>query len=244
MDIDALVSEICRRVQERMESYETQEINCGNSQCQEKPKLLILNSAHGTSCHELLESPRLTEYYDTDCALLKEYDCDMTCYEVVIAYDLSNESLGKIANGIFDNGYTHLFGKALLSGKKIFLPEEEVELYQYRKKSPKLYYQRLSANLKLLQDSGVVIAPNWEIQNLILTGRPPDGESEANCSGGLENRDVVQREMCISKHIITEKDIAAARGEKAEIIKVEPRAILTDLAKEYADKQKIMILRR
>lgn len=240
MDIDALVSEIYRRVQERMESYEVQEVHCCNSQCQEKPKLLILNGAHGNECHELLESPRLAEYYDTECALLKEYDCDIACYEAVIAYDLTNESLGKIVNGIFDNGYTQLFGEALLSGKKIFLPEEEVELYRYRKKAPKLYYQRLSANLKLLQDSGVVIAPNWELQTLILTGRPPD----TACSDEVENTDVVQREISISKHIITEKDIAAAHREKAGIIKVEPRAILTDLAREYADKQKIMILKR
>jgi len=75
---------------------------------------------------------------------------------------------------------------------------------------------------------------------LILTGRPPD----TACSDEVENPDLVQREISISKHIITEKDIAAAHREKAGIIKVEPRAILTDLAREYADKQKIMILKR
>lgn len=231
MDIDTLVSEICRRVQDKMEAFEEQEARCKSSQGQVNPKLLILTRAHGTRCHEALESSRLAEYYELDCALQEDYDCDIACYEAVIAYNLSNEVLGKIANGIFDNGYTRLFGEALLSGKKVFLPREEVELYQYRDKAPALYYKRLLSNLKLLMDSGVVIAPNQELQTIILTGNPGSNIPE-------------EKEICIAKHIITEKDITAAHEERAEVIAVDIKAILTDLAKEYANKQKIAIVRK
>lgn len=243
MDIDALVSEICKRVQERVDAYEAQEDKCSSSQADDMPKLLILTGAHGTICHEALECPKLAEYYKAECALLKEYDCDLAKYEAVIAYTMTNEALGKIANGIFDSGYTRLFGEALLSGKKIFLPEEEIELFKYRDKAPALYYRRLEENLKLLQQSGVVIASNNEIQSLILTGQPAAAKEAANCCVAPAEA-APGKEIVISKRVITEKDVTAAHGEKATAIVVGPKAILTDLAREYANKRRITILRQ
>lgn len=75
--------------------------------------------------------------------------------EGVIAFTLTNEALGKIANGIFDTDYTRRFGTALLLGKRIFIAEEEVELYRYKDTAPAGYYSRLEENLKFLQQNGV-----------------------------------------------------------------------------------------
>ena len=63
-----------------------------------------------------------------------------------------NEALGKIANGIFDTDYTRRFGTALLLGKRIFIAEEEVELYRYKDTAPAGYYSRLEENLKFLHN--------------------------------------------------------------------------------------------
>lgn len=112
MDIDALVNEICRKVQEKITTMEKQQ------DTDDRPKILILTNAHGTTCHQTLECRELGEYYRTECALMKNYECDMADYEAVIAYTLTNEALGKIANGIFDDGYTKLFGEAILSGRR------------------------------------------------------------------------------------------------------------------------------
>lgn len=252
--LDILVNEICKRVQERLDALDMQGGRI--SEASDKPKLLILTQEHGTICHEALECPKLAEYYQTECALLKEYACDMQDYEAVIAYNLTNEALGKIANGIFDNGYTRLFGTALLTGKKIFIPEEEVELFRYRNQAPILYYRRLEENLKLLRGSGVVIAANKDLQSLILTGQPGESSSErtvvAEKPAAAPEKPVVseeqpeaeQKEICISKKVITEKDITAAHGEKALVVVVQPKAILTDLAKEYAKKHRMTIVRR
>ena len=86
----------------------------------------------GCSFSPVLESKKLAECYRVECALLKEEDCDVASYEGVIAFTLTNEALGKIANGIFDTDYTRRFGTALLLGKRIFIAEEEVELYRYK----------------------------------------------------------------------------------------------------------------
>ncbi|MCI5649488.1 MAG: hypothetical protein ACI4EG_08680 [Fusicatenibacter sp.] len=269
MDIDLLVNEICKRVQEKISAMEQpgaveqERVDEGK---EEKPKILILTSAHGTICHEALECRRLGEYYQTECALLKEYQCNPADYEAVIAYTLTNEALGKIANGIFDGPYVKLFGEAILAGKKIFVPEEEVELYRYRDSAPKAYYERIESGLKLLKQSGVVIAKQKELLSLIL-----DGQSSANteicgeckaehCNETAAKREEsrsdavketpvdvpeeAEREICIFKHVITEKDVTAADSAKAKTLVVDTKAILTDLAKEYASKRKIVVVRR
>ena len=238
MDIDALVAEICRRVQEKLD-------DCGEVSASVEgtplPKLLVLTDAHGEECHKTLECRKLAEYYQTECALLKEYDCRIEEYEAVVAYTLTNEALGKIAWGIMDTGYTRLFGQALLAGKKVFIPKEEVELYRYRETAPAAYYQRMEQNLRLLLDSGVVIAPREELAEMLLTGET--AAAEETVSSCAEEPEVEEKEYTLYKKVITEKDVTAAHGEKATIVVVPQKAILTDLAKEYARKRNIQILR-
>lgn len=271
MDMDALVSEICRRVQEKISALEAADPENGA-----RPKILILTAEHGTACHAMLEDKRLLECYDTECALLAEYRCSMEAYEAVIAYTLSNEALGKIAHGIFDSGYTRLFGEALLAGKKIYLPEEAVELYRSRQSAPKAYYGCLEANLEMLKASGVVIAPQERIPELILHGeacRQTSGSQEgqpqepgtcsqsadgaqrektkacsaqetARTDGTAQEEAAPVKEAAIVKKIITEKDMIALGNDRVQRVLVGERAILTDLAKEYAARHKITIQRR
>ena len=135
MELDAMISEICRKVQERVSELEKEEASAEPAAVpseDNRPALLILAEDHGMRCHPVLESKKLAECYRVECALLKEEDCDVASYEGVIAFTLTNEALGKIANGIFDTDYTRRFGTALLLGKRIFIAEEEVELYRYK----------------------------------------------------------------------------------------------------------------
>lgn len=153
-----MISEICRKVQERVAELEKEEASAEPAAVpseDNRPALLILAEDHGMRCHPVLESKKLAECYRVECALLKEEDCDVASYEGVIAFTLTNEALGKIANGIFDTDYTRRFGTALLLGKRIFIAEEEVELYRYKDTAPAGYYSRLEENLKFLQQNGV-----------------------------------------------------------------------------------------
>ena len=112
-----MISEICRKVQERVAELEKEEASAEPAAVpseDNRPALLILAEDHGMRCHPVLESKKLAECYRVECALLKEEDCDVASYEGVIAFTLTNEALGKIANGIFDTDYTRRFGTALL----------------------------------------------------------------------------------------------------------------------------------
>ena len=71
MDFNALVDEIVARVAAKMEAAGDEACPCGEAG-DGKPGLLILTQEHGSVCHSMLESPRLLEYYRTDCALMKE----------------------------------------------------------------------------------------------------------------------------------------------------------------------------
>lgn len=237
MELDAMISEICRKVQERVAELEKEE----EAKAEDgRPALLILAEDHGMRCHPMLESKKLGECYRVDCALLKE-NCDVASYEGVIAFTLSNESLGKIANGIFDNDYTRRFGTALLLGKRIFIAEEEVELYRYKDTAPAGYYSRLEENLKFLQQNGVTIVPADQLEDAVL------GDETATVAPKeepvVEKQPVSGKTVKIEKRILTERDVISAREEKAACIVVGKKAILSDLAKEYARKYQINIVR-
>lgn len=249
MELDAMISEICRKVQERVAELEKEEASAEPAAVpseDNRPALLILAEDHGMRCHPVLESKKLAECYRVECALLKEEDCDVASYEGVIAFTLTNEALGKIANGIFDTDYTRRFGAALLLGKRIFIAEEEVELYRYRDTAPAGYYSRLEENLKFLQQNGVTIVPLDQLEAVVLGENVPE-ETEAapkkEESTGEKEQPVSGSTLRLEKRIITERDVISAREGKAACILVGKKAILSDLAKEYAKKYGISIAR-
>lgn len=234
MELELLISEICGKVKERMEALEQSE-----AKCSDKPRLFLISQDHGTLCHPTLESRELLEYYCVDCMLLQDKTLESAPYEGVIAYTLTNEALGKLANGIFDTDYTRAFGKALLLGKRIFVPEEEVELYRYRDTAPEGYYNRLAENLKFLENNGVTIVPDCELIQTILGGQTRNEESAKP-----EKAQKPEKIVHLTKKVITERDMIAAREEQASCVTVEPKAILTDLAKEYGRRYHIKLERK
>ena len=177
MNTDLLLQEICKRVQEKLQTIEQETL----------PSILVLTEDHGSLCHETLENSKLCQYYRMECALLAQYQCSIENYEAVVVYTMSNEALGKIAHGIFDNGFTRLFGQALLEGKKIYLSQEGIELYRYKNTAPQAFYQRLEENLELLKKSGVIITAHSQIAEQILNGQKEEAveEEQPVCS---ENR--------------------------------------------------------
>lgn len=233
MNTDLLLQEICKRVQEKLQTIEQETL----------PSILVLTEEHGSLCHETLENSELCQYYRMECALLAQYQCSIENYEAVVVYTLSNEALGKIAHGIFDNGFTRLFGQALLEGKKIYLSQEGIELYRYKNTAPQAFYHRLLENLELLKKSGVVIAAHSQIAEQILNKQKEEAAEEEQpvCS---ENRQEEVTEMVLDKKIITEKDMIPLGNQHIRQVIIREKAILSDLAKEYAAKHNILIQRR
>ena len=256
MDFDALVSAIVSRVAEKIEQE-----SCA------KPKLLILTQEHGDVCHAMLESPRICAQYQTECALMNDYQVKMEDYEGVLLFNLTTDAMVRIATGVCGTPYTDLVSKALLLGKPVWLPHEQVELFQYEATAAPMYYGMLRKRLTLLEQSGVILCAQDELEDKVLAGSPerpatPIQETCETCGACAEAEapvvaaepavkaeepapveETVRKELTLNKRVITERDITEAATSGVTVIRVGKRAILTDLAKEYAHNQKLEIVR-
>lgn len=120
---------------------------------------------------------------------------------------------------------------ALLCGKKIYVPEEDVELYHYRKTAPREYYGKLEANLELLKKSGVEILPNEQIGPAILGSECCTSSTEVEVSAKAEKKD-----LAFEKRVLSEMRQCMAPQGKVNSHSCERKDNRTDLAKDYAKK--------
>ena len=252
MDFDALVNEIVARVAAKLEENEG---TASTVVSDDKPRLLILTQQHGDFCHTMLESARLGEYYRTECALLQDYDCDPASYEAVILFGLTNEALGKLAGGVCDTPFTTLAQKLILAGKKIFVPSEEIELYQYEQTAPPAYYAMMESKLTFLKSAGFTVCPKAQLESAILGGEStaaavaPSGAAPAPMAPApvpvpvVETASATPVEATVSKRVVSEKDMIAACRPGVTVLRVQHNAIITDLARDYAKMRRIEIIR-
>jgi len=164
MDFNLLVEEILARVSEHLAN---DNVNGEKNPVKDKAKLLVLTECHGTNCHDLLDNSNLQKNYHMECALERGHNCNVADYEAVVLYNLSIDALGKLASGICDTPYISLATKAILMGKKIFVPNEEVELYSYKDTTPYTYYSMMNEKLKRLSNSGVIFCKKEDIEKFI-----------------------------------------------------------------------------
>ena len=240
MDHNAIVDEILRRVAEKISEAE----GC----CAGKPGLLILTQDHGTDCHATLESEALKASYRTDCALMHHYEVDLDDYAAVVLFNLSCDAMAALASGACDTAYTRLASKAILSGKKVYVPTEEVELYQYKETAPAAYYNMMQQKLDLLVASGVVICAQASLEQVILGSETPAPVPAAApvsaapaCAAPAACSEV--KEVRIDKRVLTEKDLIEANMDGVTKVYIGEKTIITALAKDAAKDRGMTIVR-
>lgn len=242
--LDEIVSRVAAKLAQAGETGESCSCTCPCSAEAEKPGLLVLTQEHGECCHTMLESEILKTRFRTECALLNDYQTDLSAIQAVVLYGLTNEALAKLAGGICDTPYTRLAAQAILTGKQVYVPSEEVELYRYADTAPAPYYAMLQDKLKLLMDSGVMVCPQNDLENVIVGVPAP--EAECPCARPAETAKSGARpakEVVISKRVLTERDVSEASAAQVTCIRVSAKCILTDLAKDYAKVHGICLIK-
>lgn len=240
MDHSKLIDEIVSRVAARLAEAEPGAAaceTCGSCSDAAKPGLLILTQRHGEVCHGALESEGLKSRFRTDCALLHEYQVQVADYDVVVLYQLTNEDLGKLACGVCDTPYTKLATQAILLGKRIYVPTEEVELFRYAATAPAAYYAMMKEKLDLLTRSGLVICAQGNLERAILSGGPCCAPSApaAPCSPIADRPEpAAGQELTLTKRVLTERDVSAAVEGRYSCIRLPAKSIVTALAKDCA----------
>ena len=243
MDHNAIVDEILRRVAEKISEAE----GC----CAGKPGLLILTQDHGTDCHATLESEALKASYRTDCALMHHYEVDLDDYAAVVLFNLSCDAMAALASGACDTAYTRLASKAILSGKKVYVPTEEVELYQYKETAPAAYYNMMQQKLDLLVASGVVICAQASLEQVILGSASPVPAAAAPVRAAAPAEPAPapaaacceERAVRVNKRVLTEKDLIEANMSGVTEVHIGGKTIVTALAKDAAKDRGMTIVR-
>jgi ethanolamine utilization protein len=238
MDKNRLVDEILERVSVKLADLESR------NSITNKKRILILAEQHGTKCHELLDNSNLQTCLHTECALLKEYNCDIMDYDAVVIYHLSINALSKLASGVCDTPFISLASKAILMGKKVVIPNEEIELNQYEQTAPSAYYAMMNEKLRLLKDSGVIFCSYSDVESILMGDcqKPACCVKETNSineTNPMKERKTVK----VDKKIITERDLKKFELESLDSICINSNSILTDLAKDYLNYKKIEIVR-
>ncbi len=231
-------SELVREIVARVSAY----LEAGS---REKQKLVILNHKSEELCHSAFRCPKLNAYYELDCAMQNGYKVDMEEAAGVMVFDLTNDQLSRITAGICDSPYASVVEKAMLLNKPVFVPREEVELLQYDTTTP--YGQMMLEKLRLLEKLGVIIAPYDQLLPIVLdkTGNAGSRNEKPSASPAMEaavTALLVKEKVC-AKKVITEKDLVAAQREGYTRLLIEKKAIITDLAKEYAHSHGIELIR-
>lgn len=235
MDLSNNLDEIVARVLAKIGNAELEDESCPL-----KPKLMVLTQKHGDECHRIYESGALSAKYQVDCALSADYEMDPAGYEAVVLFNLTNDALSAIAGGCGGSGFVRLAARSLLLGKKIYVPRQEVELYSYAETAPAAFYGMMKAKLDFLSSCGVVFCELDELENAICGDARPAAAETASRGAPDAPRG---GEITLAKRVVTEKDVVRAVSEHAGTIRTGERAIVTDLAKEYARERGVVILR-
>ena len=254
MDHNAMVEEIMRRVAAKLSAAEECCAAEAAAPCEEgKPGLLVLTQDHGTDCHATLDSEALKAHYATDCALMHHYEVDLDAYEVIVLFDLSCDAMAALASGACDTAYSRLASKAILSGKKVYVPTEEVELYRYKESAPAAYYSMMQQKLDLLVASGVVICAEAGLEQAILGGAaaPAPQPAAAPVVAPLAASSTLapmphqgeEKEVRIDKRVLTEKDLIEANMDGVTRVHIGEKTIVTALAKDAAKDRGMTLIR-
>ena len=184
----------------------------------------------------MLKCEKLKARFRVDCASLQSEPAELDSYGVVVLTGLTNEALAKLALGLCDTPYTRLAAQAILTGKRVYVPTEEVELYRYASTAPAAYYAMMKERLDLLLTSGVVVCSKHNLEGLLLGG----AACEAAPAEGSAARE--EKLVHVTKRVLTERDIRDAAAEKVTCIHVPAKCILTALAKDCAKEHGIRLV--
>ena len=243
--IEQVVARVIQKVQENEGAPAGECPQCCADNSTGKPGLLILTQDHGEHGHQMLESARLKERFATSCALMADYNCDLTGIDTVIIYQFTIDAMSKLASGICDTPYLQLLSQALLTGKHIYVPKEEVELFDYVSTAPAVYYAMLEEKLRVLTASGLVVCPKADMEDVILGSAPAPKPAcctaAAAPAGGKPAP--AGKEQRLEKRAITEQDLFVLKKDGVDCVRVKANAILTDLAKEFVKTNSMTILR-
>lgn len=234
MDFNRLVDEIAVRVLAKVAEEDS-------SPCAlPKKKLLIITQNHGEKCHKIYESPVLAKYFQIDCAQLAEGEVAAADYDAAILFDLTNNALAEISSGFSVSRFSQLAASLILSGRQIYVPYQEVELFKYKASAPVVYYAMMKSKLDFLAACGVMFCDYDKLEEVVCAGVRSPSVASAPCGMAVSAR---SKGLTLTKRVINESDVKVAGRDFVKTIYIGAKTIVTDLAADYAHERGITLVR-
>lgn len=222
MDMEKLVAEIVKRVEEILRA--------------QRSKVLVITRLNHQGCQVIKNRQTISEEYKTHYAIDSQYEVNPKEYEEIIIYDLDNENLSKITLGIFDNSYLRLINKCLLLGKKITLVKDDIEIFKYKDTVQDKFSEFFKDKIDILLQWGMNLDTEEEILNRLSMGN----SQEKLVRDHREKKEQV-KENLLTKKVVTERDVEDSFREGNKKIFIGEKTLVTDMAREYAQKKGISI---
>ena len=214
MEMDKLIDLVVKAVEEKL-AEELPEKNL--------PKVLFITRDEHKQCQTFLRG----DTFNNKCIIEFAHANDSVRfddYEEIIVKDLDCENLSKLTAGIFDNQYLKHISDCILRGKRITVVIDDLDTFKYRKTAPKAFLDMFEGKLAILRTWGIELSYADQIIDRL------SGKKEGSLG------------FVLDKKVITASDVMKAYSAGYLTITVGDNAIITDIAKEYIEKNGIKLI--
>jgi len=165
--------------------------------------------------------------------------------DLILIPFLTRNTVAKVLNAITDTVPTNLIFTALMLKKKIIAVRDGADpemldcIHCYTPNAPAFIQLLMQKNLELLKQVGVELIKSDQLEEAVENFFLNKKSSEI----GDRRVSSVPHFLKLQREIITSEDIKKALKNKEKYLYVPPNAIITDIAKELANKEGIEIIR-
>ena len=226
MEINDLIAEIVRLVESKLDN------EMQRDKIAKRDKILVINRFYHQDCNHPRRHGwtwRIDDIYEFDYAKNSGFRNNPADYDLVLVADVDDSVLSQIAAGIFDDAYLSLLHKSILFGKNIIISKDSIEFYQYSDTEPMAFNDYFQAKADLIKSWGIKIFSDKEISEFLKLKK-----IKSHSKNQVLGKD-------LRKRAVTKKDIIDALDENQASITILPNTIVTHIAKEFADENKIKI---
>ena len=151
----------------------------------------------------------------------------LSCFDEIILSCLSISTFSKLATLIWDTPILSIYGKAVLSEKKVSLLEDTIEFHKHAN-LPKGVSALINSYMKRIESFGITIikTDEWLTNNITA----PGSNNKLNAPSG--------------KTVLTQEDIYTLKAKGERRIYLETGSIVTPLARDSAKELGIELIER
>lgn len=232
MDMEQLVAEVAALVKARMNEERGEgSIASPANECESRAHVFIINRECCRNCSKCLKTELLRQGVNAVCTQDEKKEQAACETDTIIALHMTELDVMRIAAGAATDAYTEDLIAGLLKGIPVYVPLEYAEFADSVPEAAKEYRVLLEEKKQFLASCGVRFLPEKELIACVKR----EGHTARGCSPKCTNKQE-------KKRLLTEKTIRDAEQQGKDRIMIDRRTIVTDLAKEYAQKRNIALV--